>query len=131
MIDEVAELFEPLAGVARVGFDCRLAEDRWEVGLYLGTCELVGGKDDGRKKPIDFQFNLQELHRKFNLVERLDWTACPQIGRASQPDREPVSLITIEGYWGDHPLRLNIFETPPVQIGPGLREYPNGRREQV
>ncbi len=131
IIEEVAELFEPLSGVGRVGFDCRLTEDRWEISLYLGACELVGGEHDGRTKPLDFQFDMQELHGRFNLVESWDWTAYPCRESAPVADDEKVSLITIEGYWADNPIRLKVFETPPVQIGPGLREYPNGRREQV
>jgi len=129
MIEEVAELFEPLAGVGRVGFDCQLAEDRWEVGLYLGACELVGGKNDGELRPLSFQFDMHELYRKFNLVERWDWVACPEA--TGEAKEEQTSTVTIEGYWEDHPVRLKLYELPPAQIGPGLREFPNGRREQI
>ena len=129
IIEEVAELFEPQSGVGRVGFDCRLAEDRWELSLYLGTCELVGGKNDGEARPLDFQFDILSLQQKFNLVERLEWNVRPN--HTAKDDPDAVSLITIEGYWADNPIRLIVFETPPVQVGPGLREFPNGHREQV
>lgn len=129
IIDEVAELFEPISGVGRVGFDCRLGEDRWELSFYLGACEVMGGQNDGQARPLNFQFDLHQLSQKFNLVERFDWTAYPN--RIDMPDEEAVSMMTIEGYWADNPIRLNVFETSPPQVGPGLREYPDGRREQV
>ena len=61
LINEVAELFEPLAGVARVGFECRLDDDCWSVGMYLGTTEVVGGRDDGLSRFIDFQFDVLQV----------------------------------------------------------------------
>ena len=129
MIEEVAELFEPHCGVGRVGFDCRLSEDRLGVSLFLGTCELVGAKYDGQNRPLSFQFDLQDLYRRFNLVERCQWTAYPVTEVDSE--KQEASLITIEGYWADNPIRLKLFETPPDMLGPGLREFPNGHREQV
>ncbi|QDT49515.1 hypothetical protein [Symmachiella dynata] len=129
IIEEVAELFEPLCSVGRVGFDCRLTEDRWEVSLYLGTCELVGGKNDGQNLPLSFQFDMHELYRRFNLVERWEWTAHPAKNAAFAD--EEASLVTIEGYWDDNPIRLKLIESPPSKVGPGLREFPNGHREQI
>ena len=129
MIDCVSELFEPLQDVARVGFDCALSDDRWEVGMYLGKTEKVGGADDGCAEFVNFQFDLSRLLRAFNLVERCEWNAIPQWGEADfTPD---ASSILVEGYWEEHPVRLLIYAAPPEQAGPGLRHFPDGSWEPV
>ena len=129
IIHEVAELFEPRKGVGRVGFDCRFNEDRWEVTLYLGKKEIVGGKDDGQARFVDFGFDLSRLYRFFNLVERFDWNVPCSSG--AHGENHATSSVMIEGYWGQNPVRLKFFATPPSQVGPGLRDYADGRCEPV
>ena len=69
-INEAAELFTPVTGVGRVGFDCHLAEDCWVVAMYLGSTEVVGGKDDGHSRHTDFEFDLLELAGRFTEIRR-------------------------------------------------------------
>ncbi|MHC4876906.1 MAG: hypothetical protein ACYTGL_10435 [Planctomycetota bacterium] len=68
VIEETAELFEPLTGVARVGFDCQLEEDTWVVRMYLGTSEIVGGPFDGQMRPMSFEIDLQRLFARFKDI---------------------------------------------------------------
>ena len=80
LIDQAADLFEPMMSVSRVGFDCWPTETDWVVFLFLGDTEIVGGCDDGRLDPLDFRFDLLGL---LDLLEREDFQrfiASSQIG---------------------------------------------------
>lgn len=127
LIDEVAELFEPVAGVARVGYECRLDDDCWSVGMYLGTNEVIGGRNDGMSRYIDFQFDILQVLDFFTEVQRcsLDSYVEPTVRESDVP----ASFLTVEGLIADEPLRLRIFSIPPEVAGPGLREFPNGQTE--
>lgn len=127
-IDRTADLFDPFHEVARVGFDCRLDEDGWEVGLYLGTTEIVGGREDGRSRLCNFEFDLNALIGQFSEIERFSWSAFPEAGDAAL---SPHSFVTLSGFVDGNLLRLRIHSTPPTQVGPGFRQFPNGKRESV
>ena len=122
-INEAAELFEPITGLGRVGFDCHLAEDCWVVTMYLGSTEVVGGKDDGQSRHTDFQFDLLELTGRFTEIDHFLWGAFPGCSGDS--------CIVIEGRIEENALRLQLFSQPPHVAGPGFRQYPDGHRETV
>ena len=129
LIGVLAELFEPLVGVGRVGFDCQLLEDSWSIGLYLGRTELVGGRNDGDSRHADFQFDVQDLLSQFTLVEQCVWNA-----RANPPannDDDAYSTLTVSGLMNDHSVQVHIFSHPPIDAGPGLRQFPNGDLKTV
>ncbi len=126
-IDSVADLFDPLIGVARVGFDCNYTDDAWVVGLYLGSYEMVGGRRDGETRHINFEFDIQQLMQHFSKVIELIWSAFP-----SPKDCRSAwarSYITIAGIVGDQQVRLQIFSVPPNYAEIGMRRYPDGRFE--
>ncbi len=128
-VNEIAEIFEPIAGVARAGFDCQLAEDEWVVGMYLGCIETVGGMNDGRARYINFEFNLRELFGRFSRVDEFYLSAFPT------PDTDKPTqaraFVTIAGLVDENPLRVQIFSIPPEDIGIGMRQFPDGRCETV
>lgn len=129
LIDTVAELFEPYTDVGRVGFECSLASDRWEISMYLGKTEFVGGRSDGETKTVDFQFDLLKLLEQFSQVDALMWNALS----GHRPDAEPdeCSFLALEGRHGEHALCLRVFCRPPEQAGPGLRRHADGSWETV
>jgi hypothetical protein len=127
LIDQISELFDPHTEVARVGFDCRVVDGRWEVGLYLGRTEMVGGRHDGSAELVNFRFDLLRLSRYFTTVERLEWDAMPQASASTGTTKN--SLVVLDGTWESHPVTLQIHAIPPEQIGPGLKRYPDGRCE--
>jgi hypothetical protein len=127
-IDRTAELFDPAADVARVGFDCRLDEDGWEVNLFLGSTEIVGGKEDGHTRHCNFEFDLSALVDQFDEIERFSWNAIPE---AQNGGVCPHSFVTLTGVVAKSFLRIRIHSVPPAEVGPGLREFPNGKRESV
>ena len=128
-INKVAEILEPISGVARAGFDCQLGEDAWVVGMYLGCIEQVGGRNDGRTRYINFELNLQELLDHFSQVDEFFFSAFPM------PDEEAPDLaksfITITGMVEEHPLRLQVSSVPPEDSGIGMRQHADGRCETV
>lgn len=126
-IDSIADLFDPLIGVARVGFDCNFVEGAWVVGLYLGSYEIVGGRHDGEARHINFEFDLQQLMAHFSKVSELVWSAfpSPRDTRSSWAR----SYVTIAGKVADQQVRLQVFSVPPVHAEIGMRRYPDGRFE--
>jgi hypothetical protein len=126
-IDSVADLFDPLIGVARVGFDCNFVEGTWVIGLYLGAYEIVGGRHDGEQRHINFEFDLQQLMAHFSKVSELVWSAYP-----SPRDNRSAwarSYVTIAGMVANQPVRLQVFSVPPIHAEVGMRRYPDGRFE--
>ncbi len=124
-INAAADLFEPLIETGRVGFDCQPADDRWIVGMYLGSTEVVGGREDGQSRHTDFQFNLLKLLELFGDVELFQWSAFPD--RRSSDGLPVSSIVTIEGRVDGNPIRLQLYSVPPADVGPGFRRYPDGR----
>ena len=73
LIDQAADLFEPLMSVSRVGFDCWPTEKDWMVFLFLGATEIVGGRDDGRLATLEFRFDLLGLLDLLEDDQQLQW----------------------------------------------------------
>lgn len=129
LIEDVALLFEPLAGVARVGCECQLHEDCWEVRMYLGATEIVGGLHDGRALHASFQFDLSALLERFTTVDSCSWTTFT--GEAESEQAAGRSFLTVQGWLGENPMRLKVYSHSPRELGPALRRHPDGRHEPV
>lgn len=127
LIERTAELFEPLTGVGRVGFHCQLAEDCWVVGLYLGATEIVGGREDGESRYVNFEIDLDKLKVQFDRIDEFYWSVFPS--PTSEPAAQARSFLTLAGTVGGNPIRLQVFSVPPEDAGPGLKQYPNGQCE--
>ena len=124
-INDVAELFEPITDVGRVGFDCQLAEDSWVVRMYMGTLEYYGGRFDGRTQFMNFEFNLQELRKRFARIDEFYWSSFPSPRDAEHSTAN--AFVTISGLIGENPIRLQILSVPPDEAGPGLRRHTDGQ----
>jgi hypothetical protein len=129
LVEEAAASFEPLVGVARVGYECLPDEGGWNISVYLGSVEMVGGKSDGQTRSPDFRCDLKRLLEQFARIDELEWTVRPQ----GLGDGTPVeqSVITIGGLVGTSQVWLRVRSSAPEAIGPGLREFPDGRVESV
>lgn len=128
-IERVAELFEPISDDGRVGFESNLAEGCWTVRMYLGTTELVGGKEDGLSRHADFEFDALQLGECFTHIDRFRWLASPEASAGN--DSTDSSCLLVDGRVGDECIRLRIRSVAPASAGPGFRQYPNGRRDTV
>jgi hypothetical protein len=127
LIGRLSELFDPADDVARVGFECRWTEEAWELMLFLGSTEIVGGPEDGQTRFANFRLDLLTLMDHFTKVEQVEWTARPRPNtHDADQDR---SFVQITGRIDEEPLRLVIFAAPPAGVGPGIRAHLNGDRE--
>ncbi len=129
LVEEAAGSLEPLAGVARVGYECVPGDGCWNVSLYLGTVEVVGGKSDGHTKRPAFRCDLSRLLESFARIDELEWTVWPQDDAAS--DVMQQATITVNGMVGSNRVRLEVRSAAPETIGPGLREFADGHVEPV
>ena len=123
LIERVADLFEPLADEARVGYDCQLTEDRWVIEMFLGATELIGGPRDGQSRFTNFQFDLHNLLDLFATVDRFRWNSFPE---KLDDEGTPRSSVMIEGNVDGNMVRLHIYSFPPEDAGPGFRELADG-----
>lgn len=124
-IDEIAECFDPHTDVGRVGFECRPDGAVWTVTLYLGRTEVVGGAEDGIVRPTSFDFDVALAVKRFDDVQNLQWTACPDPWTEGGSDGN--SQLAIEGLVKGQPLRLLVTSVPPEEAGPAFKQYPDGR----
>ncbi len=136
LVELVAELFEPFEPVARVGFECALADDVWTVALYLGAAEIVGGPFDGRIVHANFTFDVRRLVELFDRVDELSWTALPEpeplsAERADAGRPKERSFLTVLGTFEGHPVRVSVFSVPLENAGPALRKFADGTCEPV
>lgn len=122
-INDVADLFDPASEVARVGYDCQVDEGRWNVGLYLGRTEFVGGRDDGLSRHAAFSFDVAQLLERFASVESCRWdSGTDEDGQADLM----YSFLEVIGFVDINPVCLRIHAIPPSDAGPGFRRFPNG-----
>ena len=128
LVDHAADLFVPLTGVGRVGYECHLADDRWEVSMFLGKIEYIGGAKDGESRHSNFQFEVQGLLKYFDQIDRFVWSALPDVSTGLDV---PMSFLIIEGTLEGEPISLRVFSVPPQEAGAGLKFYQDGRCEMV
>ena len=122
-INNIADSFDPASDVARVGYDCQIDEGRWNVGLYLGRTEIVGGRDDGLSRHAAFSFNIGELLEQFASVDSCRWdTGTDDEGQASLIH----SFLEVTGSIDSNAVCLRIHAIPPNDAGPGFRRFPDG-----
>lgn len=130
-VDEVAEIFNPTDEVGRVGFDCQFSEEFWEVGLFLGSTEIIGGQRDGQYIAASFQFDLLQLLERFESVNRFHFNFLDQAESVAAND-SASAYITIEGHLPDLEIvRLNVYSLPPEKAGPGFRKSHDGKINTV
>jgi hypothetical protein len=129
LVERVADLFDPIEEVGRVGFDCGMDEEGWSAALYLGSVETVGGKTDGELQRAAFRFDLKSLLETFASVDRLEWNVVDRGDGTSDPG--PRSFLAIDGFVGSNRVRLSIYSAAPEAAGPALRRLPNGRFEST
>ena len=128
-ICQVADIFEPLANVGRVGFDCQADERGWLVSMYLGTTEMIGGPKDGQIEHVGFRIDIHQLLRLFSDVSRCEWYSVGN-ERDERFEQAVRSLVSVTGQVNaEHTVRLELLGVPPKYVGPALKQYdPNHRQ---
>ncbi len=128
--ERLSERFEPFSGVARVGYECVQGDQGYELAIFLGELEKVGGAEDGQLRPINFRFDLKDLSNEFDSISSISWNAFPN-SHVCFDSMADLSFLTVDGVVNGHPIRLQLHAGPPDSIGPGLREHQDGRLELV
>jgi len=121
-----AELFEPFQGAARPGFECVRSGERWEVSVFLGLMEHVGGPLDGERVAVNFRFDLKSLAALFDEFETLRWNAFPNCVALDEPAVD-LSFVLAEGIVNSEPISLQVHAGPPDPLEPSLKKHADGR----
>lgn len=129
-VEEVAELFEPFSGVARAGYECMSSDTGWEVAMFLGEHEIVGGAMDGHMQAVNFRFNISDFYQRFDSIEAFHWNAFPN-SHVCFEDSTDLSFMTVDGIVNGSQIRLQIHAAPPETVGPALKQHQDGRVEVV
>jgi hypothetical protein len=124
-VHQVAALFEPLSGVGRVGSQCEFADDRWEVRLYLGSTEIVGGKNDGYSQLLSYELDFVRLRDAFTRLDEFRWN----VGASSEGGNS--SFVVLRGLIDQYPVCLKIYSRPPKEAGPAFRQNADGTLDAV
>ena len=124
-VHQVAALFEPLTGVGRVGSQCEFVDDRWEARLYLGSTEILGGKNDGHAQLVSFELDMARLSQSFTQLDEFHWTV------SGSEDGGNSSFVSMSGLVDHYPIRLKVFSRPPKDAGPAFRQYTDGSMDAV
>ena len=124
-VEQAAALFEPFSGVARPGFECCRAENRWEIALFLGKTEVVGGPDDGHLSPVNFMFDVAALSRLFERVDALRWNAFPDCHVCNEGEMD-LSFLVAEGQVRGELVSVQVHAGPPNAAGPALKRDTDG-----
>jgi hypothetical protein len=118
-------VFEPFAEAGRIGFVCEPVEQGWSVRLYLGTTEIVGGKDDGEWRQPGFGLDFTRLTEEFSRIDEFRWNvSAPGIDGSH-------SFVTLRGTMGEHVVEVKIYSRPPRDAGPAFRQHLDGTVEPV
>lgn len=128
-IDRATDSFEPYSGVARVGYEAAQSDDgAWEVSLFLGENEMIGGPDDGCLVPVNFRFKIDALQDCFSTVQRCEWNVFPNLC-GFVDDTGDLSFLLMDGVVDGNPLRLQVHAAPPETVGPAMRFRASGEYE--
>ncbi len=125
-LQQVADLFEPFSGVARAGYECFQANGTWEISLFLGQNETLGGQHDGQLLPVNFRFDVAGLLHLFGELNVLRWNAFPDAFVFRDAGYPMESFLLAEGLVQGEGIRLQVQALPPEAIGSGLQFLPNG-----
>lgn len=128
LIESTAQLFEPLVGISRVGYDCWPTDDGWTLCLYLGDTEIVGGCEDGKMDPPDFRFDLLGLIGLLGDLQRIRWSVFPGSAGDELGDRSYLSVI---GDVAGNRVCVRLLSVAPDAAGPALKLFPNGDCRRV
>lgn len=89
------------------------APDVWEVSLFYGKTEILGGPKDGKRTDTPFWLDLSGLSKVFDRVDGLAWQAA-----ALGPEDDLGPHVAIEGEYLGHRVRVRILAAAPTQFPP-------------
>lgn len=120
LAERLSSAFAPMQGLGRVGFGCDWQQTHWELRLFLGELEVVGGKDDGARRPVDFELDLSAIHAAFDRVHEMRWLVFSQTEAGSR------SFLSVRGDVGGNPVAVKFYSHAPIDSAPGI-QHPSSR----
>ena len=88
-------------------------DEVWEISIFYGKTEIVGGPDDGRRTETTFWLDVAGAQKVLTRVDRLYWQTA-----TLSPNDDLGSHFAIEGDYLGHPVRVRILAVAPRQFPP-------------
>ena len=95
------------------------------VVAYLGSTEIVGGKDDGHSQLLGFELDLSRLTESFTKVDEFQW----YVGASAEGSNS--SFMSVTGSVDDNKICLKVYSRPPKEAGPAFRQHADGSLDPV
>lgn len=117
--------FAPFSGDGRIGFICEPDDEAWQVRLYLGTTEIIGGRDDGEWRQPGFELDFSKFMAEFTQLDEFNWSVCAPGADGSH------SFVSLLGSVGEHRVQVKVYSRTPRDAGPAFRQHLDGTVEPV
>ena len=89
------------------------ASDVWEISLFYGKTEIVGGPEDGRRTETAFWLDVIGAQRVLTRVDRAYWQTA-----ILSPSDDLGPHVAVEGDYLGHPVRVRVLSAAPQQFPP-------------
>ncbi len=86
-------------------------EPEWDVSLFYGKTEVLGGPGDGKRTDTAFWLDLAAVCGAFSSVEGVVWQASP-LG----PDDDFGPHVAIDGVYDGRRVRLRVLAAAPERF---------------
>ncbi len=121
--DRVIALTSAAVPLASVGCHFQSVEDVWEVTLFAGATETVGGSRDGAWSDPPFSVDLVGLPACFDELHQMWWQTQP-LGE----DDDLGAHLSAEGLVEGHKVWLRIKAHAPDRFGPAHQSVNNNQQ---
>lgn len=116
LVNDVISCFTELGETPPIGchfFHVR-DSDTWEVALFVGRAEIVGGADDGRELPVLMVIDVGAVCELFDAPPKVGWQAARGTAEA-----DLGTYLSFSGQSQGKRVLLRILEEPPDWVGIG------------
>jgi len=111
--DQVLALTSSSGSLPSAGCHFTVVEDVWEVTIFAGATETVGGELDGRWNDPPFSLDLLGIPACFDELHQMWWQT-----QAWSSEDQLGSHLSAEGIIQGHKVWLRIKGQAPHQFGP-------------
>ncbi len=94
--------------------------DQWEVTLFIGETEVVGGVHDGTTVASRFTLDVHRVCKLFSQVDECFWQALT----ADTEDDDLGAHLSVVGKHNDHSIWLRVLANAPQSVEPGREARP-------
>lgn len=101
----------PMGAHVQRSTDADAPDGVWEVSLFYGKTEIVGGPQDGQRTDTPFWLDLNGVRGVFDRISGFHWQAAP-LG----PRDDLGPHVAIEGDYRGNPVRVRILAAAPTQF---------------